>query len=84
MWFRRYEQAINRITRGYLKTLGEASLYVYGVHGIMVFIVLVALPDYYGYFLSTIITVIGLAILYIAARYRAVPRHYLAKLLKLS
>jgi hypothetical protein len=81
MWFRRFEQSINRITRGYLKTLGECSLFVYGVHGVLVFFTLIILPGYYGYVLSTLITAAGLAVLYIAARYRAVPKTYIRKLL---
>jgi hypothetical protein len=80
MWFRKYEQRINNVTRGYLKTLGEVSLYVYGVHGILVFFVLVLLPGWYGYLLSSIITALGLAVLYVCARYRLAPKQLFYRL----
>ena len=43
-FFRVYEQKINRVTLGVLETFGAKSLYTYGIHSIVVFILSTAAP----------------------------------------
>jgi hypothetical protein len=62
--FRRYEQQINRSTKGILELLGRNSLFVYTVHAFIVFAFKVYLiPARTNFFQNFLITTFGLALL---------------------
>lgn len=70
--FRRFETVIDKTTKGVLRTYGENSLMVYVVQAFMVFIVLAYVGQRHSIFISTVLTTLGLALAFAAARYRKI------------
>jgi hypothetical protein len=66
---RRREQFINRVTRGFLQVLGQNSLFVYGLHAVVVFSVQLVLSNTVGLVLDSLYTGLALAGLYVVTRY---------------
>jgi len=81
MVVRQYEYKINQLTRGVLKTIGEASLLIYGVHAVLVFLALMLLPIKTNIVYNTVMTAIAVLIIYGVARYRYIVRRYKQRLL---
>jgi hypothetical protein len=71
LWFpvlfwliRRYERAINRLTRGFIELLGRNSLFVYTAHSLIIFIFkLYVIPSKTGFVQNFLITSFGLILL---------------------
>lgn len=65
---RRYEHSINRVTRGVFETVGKKSLYTYGIHGFVIFIItlLITPPTGVTILQSTVFSTIILCVIYVA------------------
>lgn len=72
VWVRRHEPAINRISRGLFKTLGERSLVVYVIHSVVIFALLLTVPATNSVVLNTILTAGVVALVYVLASGHAV------------
>lgn len=72
MVFRRYEKQISRGTFGVLEVFGKQSLFVYGLHAFILFIIDLYLrpPINSSIPANTIVTIIVITIIYFAAYYR--------------
>jgi len=68
--FRRYEAVIERQTRGVLRVFGQNSLLVYITQSFVVFAALAYLGKDHSMVVGTFLTLLGLALVYVVARYR--------------
>jgi hypothetical protein len=71
--FRRYEQRIDKVTYGIILLLGMNSLFVYSFEAFVIFAIDVFMPapDRPSVFVSTIVGIVGISIVYAAVRLRA-------------
>lgn len=72
MLFRHFEKQISKFTRGILEVFGRQSLFIYGLHAFVLFIIdLYFLPPYMSPLVkNTIVTTLVLITIYLAAYYR--------------
>jgi len=72
MIYRRYEKQISRLSHGVLEVLGRQSLFVYGFHAFLLFIIDLYFvpPAGHSLFANTLVTLVVLTIIYIGAYYR--------------
>jgi len=65
---RTYEHRINRVTRGVFEVVGKKSLYTYGIHGFVIFMItlLIAPPARVTILQSTVFSSIILCVIYVA------------------
>ncbi|HKX23653.1 MAG TPA: OpgC domain-containing protein [Candidatus Saccharimonadales bacterium] len=64
VWVRQHEAAINRLSRGFFRILGERSLVVYVVHSIVIFALLLVVPGDHGFWLNNLFTAAVVALVY--------------------
>lgn len=75
VWVRRHEPAINRLSRGFFKTLGERSLVVYVMHAVIIFALLILVPGDHGFWLNNLMTAAVVALVYgMASGYAALTK----------
>ncbi len=78
---RRYEQQINRATRGVLEIFGTKSLYTYSVHGFVIFMLVALVP------VSTPISILdstAMGVLVVGAIYLLVISSHLGKVFSIA
>ncbi|MFZ2545287.1 MAG: OpgC domain-containing protein [Candidatus Saccharimonadales bacterium] len=82
--FRRFEKNISRGTRGVLEVFGKQSLFVYGLHAFILFVIDLyfrpPLPTMIIW--NTVVTFVVLTIIYVAALYRTRVTEYGKRLLR--
>ncbi|OYW85341.1 hypothetical protein B7Z17_02475 [Candidatus Saccharibacteria bacterium 32-49-10] len=80
--FRRYEQSLQRLTRGVVEVFGQNSLFVYGLHSFVLFaIITIVYPiDRSSVIWNTIYTSLVLVFIYLVTKYR----HRLASFIRPS
>jgi len=61
---RTHEIAVNRISRGFFRVLGERSLAVYVIHAFTIFALLLVIPGDHGFALNTLMTAGVLVLVY--------------------
>lgn len=64
VWVRQHEAAINRLTGGFFRILGERSLVVYVVHSVVIFALLLAIPGDHGFWVNNLLTAAVVALIY--------------------
>ncbi len=84
MTIRRYESWISRTTRGVIEVFGRQSLFVYTFHAFVLFIIdlYFAPPPGHSIIANTLVTLLVLVIIYIAAYYRGHVTTYGKQLLR--
>lgn len=76
IWVRQHEAAINRLSRGFFRVLGERSLVVYVVHSIVIFALLLIIPGDHGFWLNNLLTAAVVALVYsLAAAHAKLSKH---------
>lgn len=70
IFFRRHEALIQRLSHGLLKTLGQQSLFVYGLHSVVIFAVLIIWPHSVGFVRNSLYTGLVIGLIYSITRYR--------------
>lgn len=82
-FFRVYEKPINKWTRGVLDTIGRNSLFVYGLHAVVIFFIdlYLAPGDSQGFLANTIVTALVLAVIYRMTKHRGIFARIRRKLL---
>jgi hypothetical protein len=81
VFVRRYEQQINRYSKGFFRTLGQHSLFVYSFQGFIVFGTLAYLSRTLNIVSNTLYSIPPVIIVYLAAKYH---RQILAKIVPKS
>jgi hypothetical protein len=76
VFVRQHEARINRVTRGFLKSLGERSLVVYVTHALVIFALLLLTDGERGFIWNTLMNVVILALVYfVSTRWALLAKH---------